>query len=224
MSADPVFVKICGLRDVDAARVAIEAGADALGFILAPSKRQISPAVVRGIRDEIERDGAALPRFVGVVVNLGPAEIRDVVSESGIDMIQLSGDEEPDILQEIETPVIKALRFSAGTRVDEALREVERWVGAPSPPRYVLVDGHEVGSYGGTGTRADWDLVAEVARRFPVVMAGGLDPENVVEAIDRVRPFGVDVSSGTETDGAKDPVKIRNFVCRAKTRSAPGRS
>lgn len=217
MSADPVFVKICGLRDVDSARVAIDAGADALGFILAPSKRQVAPALVRRIRHEIALNGVSLPPAVGVVVNASVGEIHDLVAESGVDLIQLAGDEEPDMLGEIAVPVIKALRFPDGTIADDALLEVERWMTAANPPRYVIVDGHEVGSYGGTGRRADWNLVADVARHFPVIMAGGLDPGNVAEAISQVRPFGVDVSSGTETDGVKDPLKIRGFVRNSRS-------
>lgn len=217
MSADRLFVKLCGLRDADSARVAVEAGADALGFILAPSRRQVSPTDIRAIRDELGSVFETLPPIVGVVVNESSHEIERLVAESGIDMVQLAGDESPDVLDEIDVPVVKAFRFDAETTFDEALRRIDPWVSAANPVQHVHVEGHAIGQFGGAGARVDWELAAGIAERFPILLAGGLDPDNVVEAVDRVKPFGVDVSSGTETDGAKDPAKLRAFVANARS-------
>jgi phosphoribosylanthranilate isomerase len=215
MSRDAVQVKICGLSDAGSAQVAIEAGADALGFILAPSRRQVDPARVLDIRSELLSSIDVLPPMVGVVVNATPQQIEAAVAASGVDMIQLSGDEAPDILDDIEVPVIKMLRFVAGTSPDAARREVAAWLDRPRPARWLLIEGHAPGSYGGTGTVADWELVARIAAEYPVWLAGGLLPENVSNAIAKVRPKGVDVSSGVEIDGAKDAQRIRGFLREA---------
>jgi len=216
VSAEAVRVKICGLRDAASARVAVEVGADALGFILAPSRRQIAPEHIRRVRHALADVGRPLPPMVGVVVNATPAEIAAHVATSGVDMIQLSGDELPTMLDEIDVPVIKVLRFEAGTSVDDARRAIHRWHDRPRPATWLLVEGHAPGSYGGTGTVADWGLAAALAEGVPLWLAGGLTPETVGEAVRRVRPLGVDVSSGVETDGAKDAAKIAAFVRNAQ--------
>lgn len=213
-----MFVKICGLRDAASVQVAIDAGADALGFILAPSKRQVAPEEVAAIRPSLRGD---VPPLVGVTVNANAGELNALVQQSGVDMVQLAGDESPEVLDSLQVPAIKALRFPAGTTPDDALREVELWLSRPHPPAHIHVEGHAAGSFGGTGTRADWDLARHIAARFPVILAGGLDPDNVVEAIGAVRPAGVDVASGTESGGVKDPEKIRAFVLRAKQANQP---
>jgi phosphoribosylanthranilate isomerase len=211
-----LFVKICGLRDASSARVAAESGADALGFILAPSRRQVSADAISAIRADLTEHVDHVPMIVGVIVNALPEDIARDVEVGGLDVIQLSGDEDPAVLTHIDVPVIKALRFGMDVELDEALREVDAWLSAPVPAVRVIVEGHAEGSYGGTGTRANWDLVARIAERYPVVLAGGLTPENVAEAIAVAEPAGVDVSSGVETDGAKDLAKIREFVLRSR--------
>lgn len=205
---DPV-IKICGIRDATVAVVAMAAGADAIGFMLAPSRRRIDPAAVTAILSAMPADR---PLAVGVVVNESPSAIDEIVRMSGIDIVQLSGDEAPATLAEIELPVWKALRFPAGTTFDDASRMVESWLAAPRPAQAVLIDASVPGQYGGTGHVADWDLAALLALRYPVVLAGGLTPGNVAGAIGSVRPTGVDVSSGVEVDGAKDPVRIAAFI------------
>jgi phosphoribosylanthranilate isomerase len=211
-----LFVKICGLRNASSAQVAVESGADALGFILAPSQRQISPEAIAVIRAELARKHDHLPTLVGVTVNARPESIARDVEIAGLDLVQLAGEEDPAVLAEIDVPVIKALRFRAEVSLDEALREVDAWLSAPKAAARVLVEGHAAGSYGGTGTRADWGFVSRIAERYPVVLAGGLTPDNVSEAIAVARPAGVDVSSGVETDGQKDSGKIRDFVGRSR--------
>lgn len=156
------------------------------------------------------------PAIVGVTVNATPADIASVVRDGGVEAIQLSGDESPDVLGDIDVPVFKALRFPVGTSFEDATREVDRWFSAADPVARVIVEGHAPGSYGGTGTRADTELVSKIALRYPIVLAGGLTPDNVAGAIAETRPWGVDVSSGVEIDGEKDARKIRTFIERAR--------
>lgn len=207
-----MFVKLCGLRTLEDTKAAIDAGADALGFILAESRRQVTPEFVGGLRKELPSP----PTIVGVTVNRSAADLSLLFEEARLDMIQLSGDEPVDILDELEMPVIKALRFPDGTTVDEATREVDAWLSHRYPAELVLVDGYKPGAYGGTGEKANWRLLREVSVRYPIVLAGGLTPENVATAVQQVNPFGVDVAGGTETDGIKDPEKLKAFVKNAR--------
>lgn len=203
------IIKIDGFRDVIAARAAVAAGAGAIGFILAPSRRQISPESIAAILGELS---AGRPPVVGVFVNESPGAIDDIVRVSGVDVIQLAGDELPSILDRLDYSVWKALRFEAGTTIDEASRIVELWLSPSRPVKAVLVDAAVPGSYGGSGHVADWDLAARLAETYPVILAGGLTPANVAGAIESVRPIGVDVSSGVEVDGSKDPGLIQAFI------------
>lgn len=209
------FVKICGLRDVASAQAAVDAGADAIGFILAPSKRQVPPELVAGLVGSLDRSRNH-PSIVGVMVNPTIDDIIVAVRAASLETVQLSGDESPEILDEIDVPVIKALRFPQGTTIEKATRAVEPWFAAARPAVRVIVEGHAQGAYGGTGLTADWSLVAMLAERYPVVLAGGLTPENVANAVREARPWGVDVSSGVERDGQKNPEMIRQFVTRAR--------
>lgn len=209
------FVKICGLRDATNAQVAIDAGADALGFILASSRRQVTVDEIAAIVGGVDR-ASNHPAIVGVTVNASPEEIERAIRRGGVEVIQLSGDESPEALPDIDVPVFKALRFAEGMSFEEATREIDGWFAAAKPVARVLVEGHAPGSYGGTGTRADLELVEKIALRYPIVLAGGLSPDNVAGAIASARPWGVDVSSGVETDGQKDPAKIMAFVQRAR--------
>lgn len=206
-----MFVKLCGLRSLDDARAAIDADANALGFILAESKRQVAPEIVAGVREEF----TSPPTIVGVTVNLSAAELNVLFEEARLDMIQLSGDEPIDILNELEMPVIKALRFPEGTTVDQATQEVDAWLSHRHAAELVMVDGYKPGTYGGTGVKANWRLLREISVRYPIVLAGGLTPDNVATAVQLVNPFGVDVAGGTETEGVKDPEKLKAFVKNA---------
>jgi len=203
------WIKICGIQDSRSARAAMEAGASALGFMLADSRRKIEPHSIVNILSALP---SARPSAVGVVVNESPGAIDEIVRLSGIDIVQLSGDESPEILGEIKYPVWKALRFPAGTTLEAASRIVESWLSPQRPVAAILIDAAVPGRYGGSGHKANWELATHLARKYPVILAGGLSPENVVEAIGTVRPLGVDVSSGVEVDGSKDAVRIQDFV------------
>jgi phosphoribosylanthranilate isomerase len=210
------LVKICGLRETEHAVAAAEAGADLLGFIFAPARRRITPEAAREAI-AAARDTAVRPILaVGVFVDAGAAEIAEVAALSGIDIAQLHGDESADLPARLPIPATKAFKPQPGTPLAAALADIDRYLDAPVPPVAVLVDGYHPGASGGTGARADWDLAASLAVACPLLLAGGLDPANVAEAIGAVRPLGVDVSSGVEQDGRKDAALIRQFIANAR--------
>jgi phosphoribosylanthranilate isomerase len=203
-------VKICGLRTLEHALAALEAGADLLGFIFAPSRRQVSPDEVVAIGAAVRgAPGGDRVGLVGVFVNEAPERMAATAAECGLDAIQLSGDEDQGVLRELPPgrAIIKAVRM-AGADAEQS------WLGAEGAR--LLVDAHVPGAYGGAGVVADWARAAELACRRPIILAGGLTPGNVAAAIGQVRPWGVDVSSGVETDGVKDSARIRAFVAAVR--------
>ena len=208
-----MIVKICGLRAIEHALVAAEAGADLIGLVFAPSKRRVEPeaaaALVAALR--AHEVGRRL-RVVGLFVNEPAAHINALSAQVGLDFVQLSGDEEPALADALALPVIKAIRL------DGSAREAA-WLCQPAH-RPLMVDAHVPGAYGGTGQRADWERAAQLAEERPVLLAGGLTPENVADAVMEVRPWGIDVSSGVERDGVKDEGRIRAFVANARAAAA----
>ncbi len=210
-----LLVKICGITSAQDAQLAVEAGADALGFVFfAMSPRKIS--VERAA--EIARAVPKGVRRVGVFVNESPAEMARVADAVGLDLLQLHGDEPPEALAGLVRPALKAVRVGKGFAEEEALRYASRAAG-------LLVDTRLPGETqlpGGTGVPFDWSLVKGLAARVPFLMlAGGLDPANVAEAIRVVRPHAVDVSSGVEAlPGRKDPARVRAFVQAAREAEA----
>lgn len=190
-----MIVKICGITRLEDAEAAVAAGAGAIGFIFWPkSPRFIDPHRARTI-------AAALPPFVtavGVFVNQPIAYINGVASLVRLGAVQLHGDETPAVAAGIAAPVIKAVTVDS---VDAAV-----W---PSRVR-LLLDVHDPIARGGTGRTVDWPAAANLAARREILLAGGLTPDNVVDAVARVRPFGIDVSSGVErAPGIKDHQRLR---------------
>lgn len=211
------LVKICGLRQPEHAAAAAAAGADLIGFIFAPARRQVSAATAReciGAAREAARGRHIVA--VGVFVDAPADEVEATVREAGLDLAQLSGLEPPALVANIGVPAVKAIHPKPGDTLHHVLDAIDRYRAAAMSPVAYLVDGFAPGAAGGTGTRADWDLAAELCQTTPTLLAGGLDPGNVVAAIERVRPLGVDVSSGVEHDGIKDPAKIEAFIREAK--------
>lgn len=204
-----MLVKICGLRSVEHALVAATAGADLLGLVFAPSRRRVSAEEASLIAAAVRRLPTGRPRLVGLFVNEHPATIMAVAETVGLDLVQLSGDEPPEDADAIALPLLKAVRLHGSER--EAA-----WVRRAGNDVTLLVDAHVPGAYGGTGVAADWQRAAALARTTPLILAGGLTPETVTAAIAAVRPLGVDVSSGIETNGAKDSAKIEAFVEAAR--------
>ena len=207
-----VKVKICGITTVEDALACVESGADALGFVFYPkSKRAVTPQVVRKITQN-------LPPFVskvGVFVNGDPRDILEIMSYANLDFAQLHGDETPEMCEYVgASRVIKAFRL----KDDSSVQEVKNYL---KVVRAILVDSYSEVSYGGTGRRADINLilkVKEIASGVPLIVSGGLNPENVATVIREVEPYAVDVSSGVEkSPGVKDWEKVKEFVRRAKT-------
>ena len=202
-------IKICGITNQIDALHAAHAGVDALGFIFyKKSPRNVSPNVVKSIV-------ANLPPFVlpiGVFVNEEAKMIRDIVDKCGLALAQIHGDETAEFCESLGRPVIRGIRLR-DRNTFLAMAECKGRAGV----RGFVLDAFFQDSYGGTGKKADWDLAKEAAKSFSFFLAGGLTPNNVQEAIQKVRPYGVDVSSGVESAvGKKDPAKIQAFVQAVK--------
>jgi indole-3-glycerol phosphate synthase/phosphoribosylanthranilate isomerase len=209
----PLRLKICGLRTPEQARYALEIGAHYIGLVFyPPSSRYVTPeaaaAIIRRLRRQAET-GNSMPKTVGVFVNEPPEKINALAREIGLDVAQLSGDETPEDCQAIEVPVIKAVR----SQRPEDLEKLEAYY--PGVQAFLL-DTKVEGMWGGTGAVGDWSLARQMARRYPILLAGGLTPDNVRGAVEEVQPWGVDVSSGVETDGQKDARKMVQFAERAR--------
>jgi len=198
-----VRVKVCGITNYQDASVAIELGADALGFIFAPSPRGIAPEEARGII-------RAIPPFVqavGVFVDEDPVTIRRIVHLCGLDLVQLHGDESPDFCRELMPNAIKAFRL----KDESSLSVIGPYRGGV---RAILLDTYVEGKKGGTGRAFDWNLAIKAKGfQIPTILSGGLNPDNIAEAISLVKPFGVDVNSGIEASpGKKNPALMSELM------------
>ena len=202
-------VKVCGITRLEDAVAAVFAGVDALGFMFyEPSPRFISlDAAAKIIRQ--------LPPFVarvGVFVNADEAAVRRAIEATGIDTLQFHGDEPPEFCALFPLTAYKAFRLRDAASLDDCLRY---------PGMAWLLDSFVPGQHGGTGAMFNWDLAIEAAKLNPqIILAGGLKPENAAEAVRRVRPFALDVSSGVESaPGRKDEAKVRAFIMATKADS-----
>ena len=198
-----VRVKICGITNRRDARMSVEMGADAIGFIFAPSPRQITPEKAREII-------CGIPPFVqtvGAFVNEHPDAIREIIGSCGLDLIQLHGDETPEICAEFMPQAIKAFRFRDGS----VLQSIRPYHGKI---RAMLFDSYDENIRGGTGKTCNWDLAVR-GKDFgiPIILSGGLTPSNIEKAISAVKPFAVDVNSGVEKrPGKKDHLLMRELM------------
>jgi phosphoribosylanthranilate isomerase len=200
-----VFVKICGITTEEDALLAVAMGADAIGFIFAPSERQVAPGHVRDIVRRLPPDILT----IGVFRDEAPSRVVEVVNTVGLHGAQLHGHETPEIAQEIR-PGVRFLvqAFTAGDPMLDRAGEYHADA--------LLIDAHEPGS----GQAFDWSLADRVPPGHRVILAGGLTPENVATGIERVRPWGVDVATGVEASpGHKDPRLVRAFVEAARAAS-----
>ena len=201
-----VRIKICGITRIEDALAAVAAGADAIGLVFyAKSPRAVTPAQAKAIV-------AALPPFVtsvGLFVDMPRDELKQLLAEVPLDLLQFHGDESPEDCAGHGRPFIKALRVKPGDDVAAAIARYPEAAG-------ILLDTYVPGTPGGTGEAFDWSLVPRDAAK-PVVLAGGLTPENVGDAVRQVRPYAVDVSGGVEASkGIKDAAKIKAFIQRAR--------
>ncbi len=211
-----VRVKVCGLREADKAAAIARCGADAIGMVFADSPRWVSPEQARDVTD-------ALPAFVwkvGVFVDATPLLINRVAEKARLDYVQLHGDETPDIVEQIDRPVIKAFRV----RGADWLGQLQAWLdGVAQMDRVaaVLLDTYKKGTQGGTGETFSWEWVGDalaagaLAGLPPMILSGGLDARNVTTGIGIVQPWAVDVSSGVEkAPGVKDVEMANRFIIR----------
>jgi phosphoribosylanthranilate isomerase len=200
-----MFVKICGLNSAESVQAAVDAGADALGFVFANSPRRVTPAQAA----ELARDLPAGIVRVAVMMHPTPEEWIAVRDEFGPDWLQADANDFADLQLPEEIGCFPVYRDKQTVDLDN---DDTHW------PEHILFEG----ARGGVGLQPDWDHAAQIAHRTCLMLAGGLNPDNVQEAIIRVHPWGVDVSSGVESSpGVKDPEKIAAFVAAAKKAEAP---
>jgi len=221
-----MWVKICANTNLEDAKLAVELGADALGFVFAAaSSRRVTPEQVAPIVQELPQP----IEKVGVFAELDLAAIRAAVEYAGLTAVQLHGEYTPELIpglrKELSTPVtiLQTLHWqvTAGLEQAEAFEASTRRIAEDRLAARLLVDAKTDSASGGTGTAFDWNLARasfEIARRgMPIILAGGLRPENVAEAIRTLRPWGVDVASGVESvPGKKDPEKLQAFITNAR--------
>lgn len=189
-------VKICGIRTLEAAEVAVLNGADFLGFNFVPtSKRRIDVTLADVIIKQIRKSGTSI---VGVFQNASVTEVNALIEKLGLDFVQLHGKEDSAYIQRMNVPVIKSFTLSD----DPATIEAE----------YLILDREERGK----GDMVDLVRAEDIARQFKIFLAGGLTPQIVAEAVRSVRPYAVDVAGGVETDGVQDTLKISSFIEHAK--------
>lgn len=198
-----IRVKICGITNLEDALLVTEMGADALGFIFAESPRQITPAKAKAII----RILPPLVKTIGVFVNEEPAKIKEIKSVCGLDLIQLHGEESPKICRDLMPHAIKAFRIQNEWDIEK----IKRYQGVV---RAILLDTFLKGKAGGTGQTFDWPLAVKAKETgLPIILSGGLGPENIQEAIKAVDPYAVDINSGIEKrPGKKDPVLMKNLM------------
>ncbi|MBZ0157200.1 MAG: phosphoribosylanthranilate isomerase [Alphaproteobacteria bacterium] len=202
-------VKICGITNLEDALAAVDYGADALGFIFfGKSPRFILPERVREIVSYLP----PLITTVGVFVNEEPERAKETMEQTGLDILQLHGDEPPEVCA-VWPRVIRSVRVKELTD----LKPLEIYRASA-----FLLDTYSPGQFGGTGQIFNWDIAVEAKRFGRIILSGGLNPDNVGKAIQRVRPYAVDVSSGIEREkGRKDLKKMRAFIERAKAAASP---
>ncbi len=207
--------KICGLRNANHAIAAAKLGADFLGFVFVPEvRRQVSVQQAKTIVQSYRSvNGNGGPKLVGLFANQTPEQVNSICEYSSLDIAQLCGNESPEYWRQIRVPIIKQIRVkelgSRESTVTDVLCKVEEVV---NNGHIALLDNYEKGTLGGTGRCFDWSVAREISEHHDFLLAGGLSPDNVHQAIIESHPWGVDVSSGVETKGIKDPKKIAAFA------------
>jgi phosphoribosylanthranilate isomerase len=218
-------IKICGIQKPSDALVAAEAGADFLGLVFVPGQRRrldldTAWRIVSGVR----ASSNPTPQMVGLFADQPLAEVARTIETCGLDLVQLCGHESPEYCRQVRIPVIKVLHVAGPAAEGPAINDLEtRFLAYRDSVRLITLDRLAAGAPGGTGQSFDWAIAASLARRgHSFLLAGGLSPDNVAEAVATVQPWGVDVSSGVETGGSKDPDKIRAFIRNVRQDATSG--
>ena len=212
-----VIVKVCGNRSAADLAAAAESGADLLGVIFADAWRRVPVETAREMVAEFRGGTDSPPPVVGVFVDQPLEEVNRTADLVGLDFVQLHGTEDREYWERVDRPIVVARRLERGSTYEEAvsvLDPINEYVGRRES--LALIEPLVEGQPGGAGVSLDAGLAASLSRRFSFLLAGGLDPENVADVIGAVRPWGVDVSTGVETDRVKDYAKVGRFVNAAK--------
>jgi len=218
MASQEFKVKICGIRALDDALAAAEAGADFIGMVFVPERRRrITPEAAKVIVDGVRNSGGPVPRIVGLFADQPLEEVNQVVRACGLDLAQLCGRETVEYAGQVGCDVIKVVHVAESATATDDAGTGARVKDFSGVGHLVTLDRYVEGVQGGTGKGFDWAVAASLSQAgHPFLLAGGLSPENVSEAIAAVRPWGVDVSSGVETGGNKDHAKIQEFLGNAR--------
>ena len=203
-------IKICGIKTLKDALAAIDAGADYLGFNFYPKGvRFIEKETCAEITSVLKKEHPNI-KLVGVFVNYSVDEVKNILETCSLDLAQLHGDETPEIFAQLAPRAFRAFRGIPSDITGYERNDVPT----------LLVDAAVKGMYGGSGVTADWSAAAELAKKYPLLLAGGLTPENVADAVRQVQPWGVDVASGVESEpGKKDASKMKEFVRAVQSES-----
>jgi len=214
-----MLVKICGIQDVDNARTAAESGADLLGMVFVSNRRRkITLDTACSIASDIKRLNGSCPKLVGLFSDQPIDEVNQFVEDCDLDMVQLCGSESLEYCESMSCEVIKVVQIPVHFNSYSDLSSIHDLMKPYSDSGcYITLDSLVPGYQGGTGHTFDWDIASTISKAgHSFLLAGGLTPDNVSEAIQQVHPFGVDVSTGVETNGVKDPNKITAFIQNAR--------
>lgn len=195
-------IKICGLQTIEHALTAVESGADYIGFVFARSKRQVNPDQAKLIIDQLP----ATVKSVGVFVNESLDTMLEIASYCGLDILQLHGSETLDHYKDSPLPIIKSVSIKSSSQTNNS-----EDLNLPQSD-YLLFDTWHKNMAGGCGEAFDWNALSALSIEKPFFLAGGLNTDNIQEAIQRIKPYAVDISSGVETNGIKDKAKIKSFI------------
>ena len=220
-----IKVKICGIQRPVDALVAADAGADFIGMVFVPRRhRRLDTGTAKDIADALRSSAGHVPQVVGLFADQPLDEVNQTIDTCSLDLAQLCGRESPEYCRRVAARVIKVVHVDASASIQTTVANIGERVRAYSDDGHlVTLDRLVEGLQGGTGHRFDWDIAARLtAAGHSFVLAGGLTPNNVAQAVAKVGPWGVDVSTGVETSGAKEHGKIRAFISNARGQSAVG--
>ena len=213
-------IKICGIKTIESAVAAAEAGADFIGLVFAQSPHQVTPTQANKIITALKLR-AKVPGIVGVFVNTPSEAVNQIAEFCSLDRVQLSGDETFEYCRGLKPATVKVMRVNRLHKAEQVCQDMSAWVkGLYGKDNIFLLDAYDPDKFGGTGNLLDWKIAAYIAEKYRVIVAGGLTPDNVGDAIKKIKPWGVDVSSGVETGGEKDMNKIKDFIKAAREADA----